>query len=320
MPFKRQAIRISFMAGFGACVAMHAAVAWAESAAEDALRAENQRLRARVEELEAQVASFKRTHPADVKRPEHPSMLEEAVEPILAPAKLVLTQAEQVSDGWWRHIREGVDRVDHFFYVDDAKAWMTTEYQFDTRGFHTINFTGASRLPIGFSLWGFVDFETADAPGNTDSDLNEFFMELDLKRELWKGFGAVAEYNDAQGRSDNVGRFGLYYAAPWAWLKQLDLTLFTKWFPLGTEPSRRQGSFAWNWAPRYILDGRFSTGGFWDLNFDEKEGRYRPQIVSDVQLRYRLIGNLNALLEYRYSEFFEKDKAAGWGLGFQYRF
>lgn len=294
--------------------------AWAQEMGGDELAAENARLRERIIELETQIQSLKRAHPADVARPDSPSPLEEVVEPVLAPAKLAVVPARELAGGWWDRIREGADRVDRYFYVDDAKAWALTEYQFDTRGFHTLNFTGASRLPAGLDVWGFVDFESADAPGNTGTDLNEFFTEIDLKRGLWKGFGAIAEYNDGEGRNDNVGRFGAYYAAPWSWLKRLDLTLFTKWFPVGTEPSRRQGSFAWNWAPRTILDGRFSTGGFWDMNFNEIDGSYRPQIVSEIQFRYRLVGNVNALLEYRYNEFLIKDKESGLGLGVQYRF
>ena len=117
-----------------------------------------------------------------------------------------------------------------------------------------------------------------------------------------------------------MGRFGAYYLPEWVWLKQNDVTLFTKWFPLATELGGQQGSFAWNWAPGFILDGRFSTGGFFDLNFDEKEGRRRTQLVTEVQLRYRLVGNLHALAEYRYNEFLVKDKESGWGLGVQYRF
>jgi len=35
-------------------------------------------------------------------------------------------------------------------------GWLTAEYQFDTRGFNTINFTGGSDLPAGFSIWGFT--------------------------------------------------------------------------------------------------------------------------------------------------------------------
>lgn len=287
---------------------------------DEALVAENQQLKTRIKELETQVTALKRAHPADAPRPDHPSPLEEAVEPMLAPARLALVETRQLAGGWWDRIHEGIDRADHFFYVDETKAWMTTEYQFDTRGFRTVSFTGASRLPAGFDLWGFVDLETADAPGNSDTDLNEFFTELDLKRGIWNGFGGILEYNDGESRNDNAGRVGLYYAAPWAWLKSWDLVLFTKWFPVGTEPSRRQGSLAWNWAPRYVLGGRASTGGFVDLNFDEKEGRYRPQVVSEIQFRYRLLGNLNALLEYRYNEFLVKDREQGLGLGFQYRF
>lgn len=281
---------------------------------------ENKQLKARIAELETQLKAVKRVHPSSVEKPTEKGPLEAVVDPILIPARLALKGTDRATGSRWNNIREGIDRVDRFFYVEDTKAWMTTEYQFDSRGFSTINFTGASRLPAGFSTWGFVDFETLDAPKASRQDVGKFFLEWDLKREIWQGFGGIAEYNEGQGKGDNVGRFGLYYQPKWNFLKKFDLAFSTKWFPVATDNSRRQGSFSWNWTPRYLLDGRFSTGGFFDFNFDEHDGDYRGQIVSDTQFRYRLIGNLNALLEFRYNEFLTKDKEMGWGLGLQYLF
>jgi len=289
-------------------------------AEEASLLEENAQLKVRIVELEAQVQSLKRSHPASAKKPVEPNPLEAVVDPILLPARLALKETERATGSWWDNIQDGIDRVDHYFYEEDTKAWMTTEFQFDSRGFNTLNFTGASRLPAGFSVWGFADFETLDAPDVSRQDVGKFFLELDLKREIWQGFGGILEYNEGQGVSDNVGRFGLYYQPNWEILKKLDLTFSTKWFPLATNPARRQGSFAWNWTPGYMLDGRFSSGGFFDFNFDRRGSDYRGQMVSDTQFRYRLIGNLNALLEFRYNEFLIKDKEIGWGLGVQYLF
>ena len=266
----------------GPVMALAHCVTWAEDAS---LAAENRLLKARIVQLEAQLVQAKGAASAE----------SYTAQPSLA------AHAKQASDGWWEEIHEGIDRVDHFFYVPDTKAWALAEYWFDTRGFNTFTVEGASRLPAGFDVWGFTDFKNADAPGSSKSDLDQFFMEIDVKRELWHGLGPIVEYNDGQGRGDSVGRFGTFYQPHWEFLKKTDLWLMTKWFPLGTNAGARQGSVAWNWAPHQILDGRFSTGGFFDLNFDEKEGHYRPQKVSEVQLRYRLVGNLQGVLEYRYN-------------------
>ena len=276
-------------------------IVWAD---ERALVAENRQLNARIVELEAELAKAKGTQPPE----SHAAQLNAA------------EQTTKASEGWWEEIHEGMDRVDHFFYVNDTKAWALAEYWLDTRGFNTFTVEGASRLPAGFDVWGFTDFTNGDAPGSSRADLDHFFMEVDVKRELWHGLGPIVEYNDGQGRGDSVGRFGTFYQPHWEFLKKTDLWLMTKWFPLGTNAGARQGSVAWNWAPHQILDGRFSTGGFFDLNFDEKEGHHRPQTVSEVQLRYRLVGNLQGVLEYRYNQFLAKDQETGWGLGLQYRF
>ena len=289
------------------------------SADDQTLVEENTRLKSRVTELETELASLKRTHPADT-RTTQPTLPEEAVAPFLLPGQVVWDAAEHVSNGWIDRLQEGLNQADRYFYVEDTKAWLLTEYWFDTRGYQTFNVTGASRLPAGFSLWGFIDIDSPDAPNASRVDKSEFFLEVDLQRELVNGFGAVAEYNDGEGTADSAGRFGAFYQPSFDFLKQWNLWLYTKAFPIGTDPGRRQVAFAWNWTPHYLLEGRFSTGGFVDVNFAEQEGNFRPQTVSEIQLRYRLIGNLNAVLEYRLNKFLVKDQSTGWAIGMQYLF
>jgi hypothetical protein len=300
-------------------VALMSSLLAGEALEASSLEEENARLRARVAELETELASLRRRHPAEAKAAE-PSPMEEVVAPFLLPSQVVWDTAERVSGGWLDWLEDGIDRADRYFYVEDTKAWMLTEYWFDTRGYQTFNVTGASRLPAGFSLWGFIDVDSADTPGNSRIDKSEFFLEVDVQRELWQGVGPIVEYNDGNGTSDSAGRFGLFYQPSFEVLKRADLWLYTKWFPIGTHDGTRQAAFAWNWTPRYLFDGRFSTGGFFDLNFNEADGHYRPQAVSEIQLRYRLLGNLNAVAEYRLNEFLEKDQSTGWAFGAQYAF
>lgn len=202
----------------------------------------------------------------------------------------------------------------------EDKGWFQTQYQFDTRAYNTFNVEGATQLPLGFSIWGFIDVDSPDRERASRIDLEEFFTELDLKREVWKGLGPIAEYNDADGPGNNLGRFGLYYEPKFKLLEKADLWLFTKWFPVSTTNGARQGSFAWNWAPRHLLWSRFSTGGFFDLNFSESGGKYRPQLVTEIIFRYRLLGDVYATLEYKYNEFLSKDQETGWAFGLQYFF
>ncbi|ODS32265.1 MAG: hypothetical protein SCARUB_02614 [Candidatus Scalindua rubra] len=208
--------------------------------------------------------------------------------------------------------------------ADNKKSlgWFTAEYQFDTRGFNTINFTGASDMPLGFTIWGFTDIETADIHGSRSSrkDAEEFFLEIDLRRELYKGFGVIAEYNDNEGANNNIGRLGFNYKAGWGWLKDRDISLYFKAFPLETDGHGSQVSFSWNKKFPDTLDGRFSMGGFFDTNFDSGLKDDEINIVSDTQFRYRLINHLEALVEFRFNEFMPANQEHGFGIGLKYRY
>lgn len=200
------------------------------------------------------------------------------------------------------------------------EGWLTAEYQFDTRGFNTINFTGGAKLPYEWSLWGFIDIETADSHEGSRTDAEEFFMEIDLKRELYKGFGVVLEYNDGQGRDDNIGRFGLNYIARWDWLKEMDLSLAFKAFPLETDGHGGQLSFCWDKKFPEFLEGRFSVGGFFDVNLNSGPNDNKTNIVSDTQFRYKLTDNLEALVEFRFNGYLVASQEDGFGIGVKYRF
>jgi hypothetical protein len=205
---------------------------------------------------------------------------------------------------------------------DKRSGWFTSEYQFDTRGFNTINFTGASDLPLGFTVWGFTDIETADLYGSKSSrkDVEELFIEIDLRKELYKGFGVVAEYNDNEGAGNNIGRLGFNYKPGWEWLKDNDINLYFKAFPFETDGHGGQASFSWNKKFLDALDGRFSMGGFFDMNYDSGPNDDEINIVSDTQFRYRLINHLEALVEFRFNEFLPANQEHGFGIGLKYSF
>ena len=202
----------------------------------------------------------------------------------------------------------------------DRKGWMTAEYQFDTRGFNTINFTGGANLPLGLSIWGFTDIETADSSDGSRADAEEFFIEIDLKKELYKGFGVVLEYNDGEARHNSIGRFGVNYIARWDWLKKMDLNLAFKAFPIETDGHGWQGSFCWEKKFPKIFDGRFSMGGFFDINFDSGANDNETNVVTETQARYKLTENLEALVEFRFNEYKVASQEQGLGIGMKYKF
>lgn len=103
---------------------------------------------------------------------------------------------------------------------------LTAEYQFDTRKFNTLNFTGASSLPAGFSVSGFTDIESTKNWDDRKYDLATHFLEIDLKTPMWMGVGLVGELNSASGPDNDIGRLGLYYLPKWQILRYLDLSLF----------------------------------------------------------------------------------------------
>jgi len=202
----------------------------------------------------------------------------------------------------------------------NRNGWMTAEYQFDTRGFNTINFTGGTKLPYGWSLWGFIDIETADSHEGSRTDAQKFFTEIDLKKELYKGFGVVLEYNDGQNRHDSVSRIGANYIARWDWLKKMDLFLAFKAFPIETDGHGWQGSFCWEKKFPKIFDGRFSMGGFFDINFDSGANDNETNVVTETQARYKLTEDLEALVEFRFNEYKVASQEHGLGIGLKYKF
>ncbi len=200
--------------------------------------------------------------------------------------KIATMENAQAVKGFQREPK--LANVENISSQKQRKGWLTAEYQFDTRGFNTINFTGGAKLPYEWNLWGFIDIETADSSHGSRTDAEEFFMEMDLKRELYKGFGLVLEYNDGQRRHDSIGRLGVNYIARWDWLKEIDLSLAFKAFPIETDGHGGQVSFCWDKKFPSILDGRFSMGGFFDLNLNSGTNDNKTNIVSETQFRYKL--------------------------------
>jgi len=195
--------------------------------------------------------------------------------------------------------------------------WLTSELQFDTRDFNTINFTGFSRLPKGASVWGFIDIEGQKFNDSRGSDFATTFLELDLRSPSFKHWGLIAELNALSDASNDLSRYGFYYNISSAF-EVKNAFLFTKIFPLEDDGKGWQASFAWDFKSLNFLSNRLSMGGFLDLNFDSGTNE-ATHLVTETQVRYHLIEKLHFLVEYRRNNFFNKDRS-GLGVGLKYHF
>ncbi|VAX21598.1 hypothetical protein MNBD_NITROSPINAE04-1598 [hydrothermal vent metagenome] len=200
----------------------------------------------------------------------------------------------------------------------EKSGWMTMEYQSDSRNFNTLNVTGASSLPGGFSISGFTDLEGRKGLDRKENDIVTFFTEIRVKTKAKKYIGLIAEINVRSGTRNDIGRLGFYFQPKWDFLKKNKIFFFAKALPVETDEKGGQLSFAWNVVVPKIFDGRLSLGGYYDYNIKSgpDEGIH---VVSDTQFRFRLIEDLSLLVEYRYNGYLSS-KNNGVGTGLQYRF
>lgn len=204
----------------------------------------------------------------------------------------------------------------------EGGRWFLAEYDFDNRGYNVLHFQGHSPLPLGFSLWGFIDLEGADNTSSDREDISRHFLELDFKRKLWRNLGVVAELNDLQGQDNEIGRFGMFWApdtndwSPDSGLWAGKFRLGFKFFPVQTIKNTGQWSFNWNKQFDNICDGRFSAGGFFDLNYNSNNNT--TAIVTEHQIRMRVAEGLHLITEFRVNQYLADD--FGIAPGVQYRF
>ncbi|MEO1524171.1 MAG: hypothetical protein AAFX06_01990 [Planctomycetota bacterium] len=220
------------------------------------------------------------------------------------------------------HWLDGLDRLDELFQASRAEGgrWFLMEYDFDDRGYNTLHFMGHAPLPLGLSLWGFIDLEGAEGFFAEREDISRHFLELDLKRRVWRDIGLVAELNDLEGPNNEIGRFGFFWQPDMSrfsleegvWAGKLRFGI--KCFPVQTISRTSQWSFNWNKQFDSLLGGRLSAGGFFDLNHSTS----RNVIVTEHQVRFRIAEGMNLITEFRVNEFLADD--FGIAPGLQYRF
>ncbi len=180
-----------------------------------------------------------------------------------------------------------------------------------------------SPLPYGFDIWGFIDIEGADLAGANREDLSRCFLEIDIKKKLWKNGGIIGEYNDLLGSGNSIGRLGFFHKPNLEFLSpdcgRLAGKGFVafKVFPYESDGRGGQASLAWNKKFDNVFDGRLSAGGFVDANFNAG-ATGRTVVVTEHQVRMRLFEGLHLITEFRPNEFLADD--FGIAPGLQYRF
>ncbi|MEM7311741.1 MAG: hypothetical protein AAF497_01190 [Planctomycetota bacterium] len=203
--------------------------------------------------------------------------------------------------------------------------WLLGEYDFDSRGFNVLHFMGASAFPGGFRIWGLLDIEGIDHLATQREDLSRYFLEIDIKRALYKNVGVVAELNDLTGDNNAIGRFGFFWTPDTSFLSNFggwwltgDFKFGIKAFPYETDGEGGQFSFNWNKNFENILGGRISAGGFFDLNLNAGPMNDSTVIVTEHQIRLRFFDNIHLITEFRWNQFLAAD--FGVAPGIQYRY
>ena len=196
-------------------------------------------------------------------------------------------------------------------------------YYLDTRDYNTLNILGSSQgLPLGFSVWGFIDVHSNQKVSGERFDLSRYFMEYRLNRAFdpkWfhgaRGLGFQAEYNDFNGSRNAVARLGLTYKHGLERIKN-----YKGWLRWRVHPYETDGT-GWQASVIYSLPitERIGISGFADLNINN--GQTNRWIV-EPQINIKLNHRFSAVIEYRFNGFEEANSrlsgsGAAFGLGME---
>jgi hypothetical protein len=187
---------------------------------------------------------------------------------------------------------------------DSWKTSAQATYYFDSRDFNTAALQSSTKgLPLGFSVFGFVDLHSDQKKSSARFDLSRYFVEYRLQRPLdprWvggiRGLSVQAEYDDFAGRGNEVLRFGLTYQHGLSRLAGNKGWLRLRVHPYETDDSGSQASLIY-FIP---LTTRLSITGFADLNIDTSSPN---RWVIEPQLNLRIDRRFQAVAEYRLNEY-----------------
>ncbi|MFT5087213.1 MAG: hypothetical protein ACI906_002687 [Candidatus Latescibacterota bacterium] len=188
-------------------------------------------------------------------------------------------------------------------------------YYLDSREYNTANvLTSVGNLPWGMNLWGFTDFHGEQKKAGQRFDLTRYFMEYRLRKSVdphWvggvQGMGVEFEYNDANGRGNQLLRFGLNYKRNVSLWSGVSGWLQGRVLPYETDGSGQQLSL----IHFLSLGSRLTLAGFSDWNLNNSAS---DRWVAESQASYRMSSVLSVVLEVRYNGY-EQAHVALDGLG-----
>ncbi len=173
---------------------------------------------------------------------------------------------------------------------------------YDTRGHYNLVLEGgATDLPLGTKLFGYIDAETdEDNPDN----LNKSYAEVRMTKRGESGLGVAAEYNGEPFKSGTT-RTGITYEPGLPKGSRLG----AKFFPFATGDKGMQVGV----NGRYDITDDMWVEAFLDYNF--KPGK----TVTEVQVGKEIKDNLSVVAEGRYNGFKDEDDL-GVGIGLDWSF
>ncbi|MBU0530853.1 MAG: hypothetical protein KKC05_04220 [Nanoarchaeota archaeon] len=170
---------------------------------------------------------------------------------------------------------------------------------YDTRGRYTGGIEGgATNLPLGTKLFGFVDVETE---GESDI-LTKPYGEIRLTKRGESGIGIAGEYNGDFDKS-NTTRLGLTYEPD----TPEGTRLGTKFYPVSDGAGMQAGI-----SGRYDITDDTWVEAFWDYNFGPSKH------VAEVQVGKTIKDNVALVAEGRYNEFADDEFGVGIGLDWSF--
>lgn len=195
---------------------------------------------------------------------------------------------------------------------------VQSTFYYDSRNYKSLTIlTSTNRLPLGLTLWGFVDLHGDQGICNKADNFTRYFVEYRLSRALepkWvagiKGLGLQLEYNDLRGGNNSLLRFGPTYKHPFSLVRGHKGWLQWRFSPVETDGDGGQASLIY-FIP---LSSRVLISGFADWNWSSSGP---SRWVIEPQLNYKLNDLFPLAVEFRHNSFEEANPTLnGTGVAF----
>lgn len=201
-------------------------------------------------------------------------------------------------------------------------------YTMDTRDMNRFTLNTLLFLPYGFSYSNFFHLNSQMAVGGGNFDVNDLYHEQNLWWAPYKPIplDVATQLQFISGVNNDQVRFGLRWRisdTPWIKVlcEKIHLFASVQYHPLQTDFNSSPG---WGQSLEYVyrmqimpqmFNDRLYIGGFVDhnLDFGTPAAGNNHNIVAETQLGFRAYGNLNAIIEYRYSDYDVKRQGIAFG-------